>query len=131
MTSTGSFYGSKHLGSDYPVKDGFVLTLNGKLFGYALFYPCSKRDAKRMGFRSRAVLLDWIWAPGYGRVAFLTKLIRKWRRAEYEGIVLKVSVDRQATVVRHLNFWYRNRFQAQHIAFRDTHGPLLTMTRSI
>jgi len=111
---------TQHLGSNYPIKDGILLKKDNKIVGYALYKTLPKNK----------IMLDWIWAPGYG-VYLFKKLENKWKKT-YTSIVLKVSLDpneQKMAVIRRLNFWYKMKFQTKNVKYRPKYGPLLTMEK--
>ena len=91
-----------------------------ELIGYVVF----KIDKSEM-------LIDWIWAPGNGKLVF-NKMLKM--HPHISMVVLNVSIDPtedKNTVMKRLNFYISMQFKVTDIKFRSRYGPLLTMKRHV
>ena len=79
--------------------------------------------------RKNGIYIDWIFALG-GNGMKLMKFVEK----HHKIITLKLSIDpgeKKSVVMRRINFYIKLNYRVVDIKFREKHGPLLTMMKSI
>lgn len=77
------------------------------------------------------VILEWIYAPGYGKV-FMKKLELDFINSGIKKIILKFSVDpneNKKSVMRRMNFYIGLQYRVYDIEYREHYGPLLHMEK--
>ena len=93
------------------------------IFGYIHINPISNDTIK----------VEWIYGPGYGRM-IMFNIEHHFKQKGYKLIILNCSIDPQElkqTVMRRLNFYIKNKYRVHDIEFRNEHGPLLKMEKSL
>lgn len=114
----------KHFSKNLTIDDNIIYCLydDNNIVGYVI-YKIENND----------VIIDWIYSPNYGKI-FMKKLENKFRKQEYDKILLKLSIDPTEDldkVMKRINFYISLQYKVYNINFRKKYGPLLFMKKTL